>query len=126
MSGFADGAKQMLTVARQLEAAGPKAERLAAAVVIKTLTDIEGDAKALVRVDTGFLRSSIGREITANTFAGTGGEFGGEVGPTASYGAFQEYGTSKMPPHSYMGPAFTRRVPGFIAAMEQIPGKAFK
>jgi HK97 gp10 family phage protein len=124
--GFADGAAAMGRVARDLRAAGPKAEALAAKAVIKTLTDIEADAKTIVAVDTGFLRNSITREITADTFAGAGGAFGGEVGPTASYGAFVEYGTSRQRPQPYMGPAFSRRVPAFMAAMGQIPNVAFK
>lgn len=126
MGDFAAAAKEMRGIARTLAAAGPRAEALAAAVVIKSLTDIEADAKALCPVDTGFLKSSISREITADTFAGSGGAFGGEVGPTASYGAYVEYGTSRMGPEPYMGPAFDRRHPGFVAAMEAIPGKVFK
>lgn len=126
MAGFAEGAKALRATARDLAAAGPKAEALAAAVVIKSLADIEGDAKNIVPVDTGNLKNSIGRDITADTFAGSGGAFGGEVGPTASYGAYVEYGTSRMAPQPYMGPAFTRRVPGFLAAMAKIPSRAFK
>lgn len=126
MPGFAEAAKTMRSVARTLATAGPRAEALAAAVVIKSLTDIEADAKRLCPVDTGFLKNSISREITADTFRGSGGAFGGQVGPTASYGAFVEYGTSRMGPEPYMGPAFERRAPGFVAAMEQIPDKVFK
>lgn len=126
MGDFAAAAKEMRGIARTLAAAGPRAEALAAAVVIKSLTDIETDAKRLCPVDTGFLKNSISREISADTFAGSGGSFGGEVGPTAAYGAYVEYGTSRMGPEPYMGPAFARRSPGFVAAMEQIPGKVFK
>lgn len=126
MPGFAEAAKELRSVARTLEAAGPKTEALAAAVVIKSLTDIETDAKRIVAVDTGFLKNSISREITADTFRGSGGAFGGVVGPTASYGEYVEKGTSRMAPEPYMGPAFERRAPLFVAAMEQIPGKVFK
>jgi HK97 gp10 family phage protein len=125
MAGFADGARQLTRIGRDLAAAGPKAEALAAAVVQKSLADIEADAKAIVPVDTGNLRASISREITADTFRGAGGQFGGVVGPTAEYGAYVEYGTSRMAPQPYMGPAFSRRAPQFVKAMEQIPGKAF-
>lgn len=124
--GFAQGSKGMAAVARDLAAAGPRAEALAAKVVMKSLADIEADAKALAPVDTGYLRSSISREVTADTFRGSGGAFGGEVGPTANYGAYVEYGTSRMRPQPYMGPAFTRRVPAFLAAMAKIPSLAFK
>jgi HK97 gp10 family phage protein len=124
--GFAQGAAELRVIAREFRAAGPKAERLAATAVIKTLADIEGDAKNIVAVDTGYLKNSISREITADTFAGAGGQFGGEVGPTAFYGEFVEYGTSRMEPQPFMGPAFERRVPAFMAAMGKIPSLAFK
>jgi HK97 gp10 family phage protein len=117
--GFAQGAAELRVIAREFRAAGPKAERLAATAVIKTLADIEGDAKNIVAVDTGYLKNSISREITADTFAGA-------VGPTAFYGEFVEYGTSRMEPQPFMGPAFERRVPAFMAAMGKIPSLAFK
>lgn len=126
MSDFATAAKQLRVIGRSIAAAGPAAERLVAAAVIKTATDIEADAKRLVPVDTGYLRSSISREISASTFAGAGSEFRAEVGPTANYGAYVEYGTSRMGPQPYMGPAFDRRAPGFVAAVEQIPALTLK
>lgn len=110
----------MRRVAAQLKTAGPRAEAKVAAATIKTLTDIETDGKALVAVDTGYLRSTISREITADTFSGRGGEFGGEVGPTAAYGEFVEDGTSRMSPQPYMRPAGDRRIPGFLLAVEKI------
>lgn len=126
MAGFAEAAKELRGISRQLAAAGPKAEALTAAVVVKSLIGIESDGKRFCPVDTGFLKNSISREITADTFRGSGGAFGGEVGPTAHYGAYVEYGTSRMGPEPYMGPAFDRWAPQFVAAMEQIPGKVFK
>ena len=43
-----------------------------------------------------------------------------EVGPTAEYGAYVEYGTSRMAPRAYMGPAFDRHAPDLVTAVEQI------
>jgi HK97 gp10 family phage protein len=58
---------------------------------------LEGYAKAQAPVDTGFLRSSIQSERldddTARVFVG------------AEYGAYLEYGTSRMAARPYMRPA---------------------
>lgn len=121
MSDFAGAARELRVISRQLAAAGPAAERLVAAAVLKTAADIEADAKRFAPVDTGYLRSSISREVSASAFAGSGSEFKATIGPTANYGAFVEYGTWKMSPQPYMGPAFNRRAPGFVAAVERIP-----
>lgn len=126
MGGFAQAAGELGKIARQQAAAGPRAAALAALAVQKSAADIEADAKALVPVDTGNLRSSISRDISESTFSGSGTTFTAEVGPTANYGAYVEYGTSRARPQPYMGPAFTRRVPGFVKAMEQIPLLAMK
>lgn len=91
----------------------------AAAALVKTTLDIEADAKVFVPVDTGNLRNSIGHDITGD---GRFGVIEAEIGPTADYGVFVEYGTSRMPPQAYMGPAFDRRVPGYVSALEQIAG----
>lgn len=85
----------------------------AAAVIRKTASDIEADAKNLAPVDTGNLRSSIGKSVNA---------LHAEIGPSAEYGIYQEYGTSKMAPQPFMGPAFDRRAPGFVNAMSQLGG----
>jgi HK97 gp10 family phage protein len=92
--------------------AGLKATTLASQAVRKTALDIEADAKALAPVDTGNLKGSISVDSL--------GPLAAEIGPTATYGIFQEYGTSRMPPQPFMGPAFDRRSPGLVAAMEQI------
>jgi HK97 gp10 family phage protein len=92
--------------------AGLKATDLASKAVRKTALDIEADAKTLAPVDTGNLKGSIGTDIL--------GPLAAEVGPTASYGHFVESGTSRMAAQPYMGPAFDRRSPGLVAAMEQI------
>ena len=83
-------------------------------VVRKSAYDIEHDAKDLVRVDTGFLKGTIG-----TSFEGDGrfGEMTAEIGPTADYGIFQELGTSVMAGKPYMAPAFDRRLPQFEAGL---------
>ena len=87
-------------------------------VMRKTALDVEADAKRFAPVDTGNLRNSIGHS-DLRTLTQTG-VLEVEIGPTAAYGHFVEFGTSRMAPHAYMGPAFDRAQPGFIAAMERI------
>lgn len=82
-------------------------------VVSKTARDIEADAKAIVAVDTGNLKNSIGSDIDALSAV---------VGPTADYGLYVEEGTSRMGPQPYMRPAFDGRKEGFVQALEQIVG----
>lgn len=88
------------------------------AVVRKTAFDIQGDAKILSPVDTGFNENSITTDIH-----GTGVNTTAEVGPTSEYGGFLEEGTTKMEAQPYLGPAFKRRLPGYIAAVEQLGGE---
>lgn len=108
------------TLAVDLGQAPAKVGDRARAVMRKTTLDIEADAKRFAPVDTGNLRNSIGHsDLRALTQTGT---LETEIGPTASYGKFVEFGTSRMAPHAFMGPAFDRAQPGFIAAMEQIAG----
>ncbi|WP_248582598.1 HK97-gp10 family putative phage morphogenesis protein [Nocardioides sp. InS609-2] len=101
----------------RLQAASGTIGALTAAAVRKTAFDIEADAKALAPVDTGNLKNSITTTLTGD---GRTGSMSAEIGPTAEYGVFQEYGTSTQPGKAYMGPAFDRRAPGLDAAIGQI------
>lgn len=92
---------------------------LARIVIQKSAADIKRDAQAFAPVDTGNLRSSIGYETRELGTAVTA-----EIGPTASYGAFVEFGTSRMGPHAYMGPALDRNGHAFEKAMGDIITKA--
>lgn len=85
------------------------AVKVAHAAVAKTALDIERDAKIAAPVDTGNLRNSISHEIRAQGGL-SGGSIIAAIGPTAEYGAFVEYGTSRMSPQPYLGPAFDRHV----------------
>lgn len=81
----------------------------------KSSADVEATSKALAPVDTGFLRSSIGSDIRR------GADFvEGEIGPTAAYGAYVEFGTARQAPQAYMGPALDRHSSDFEAALRQI------
>lgn len=100
-----------------LAAATGRVGALAAVAIRKTAADIQADAQVLAPVDTGNLRNSIGTDIAGD---GRFGVIEAEIGPTADYGAYVEYGTSRMAPQPYMGPAFDRRAPG----LEQALGRA--
>lgn len=96
--------------------AGPMAK----VIVKKTAKDIEGTAKTLAPVDTGFLRSSIKtsdlRSVSQDSPAA-------EVRAGANYAVYQELGTSRMAPQPFMNPAADRHEPAFMQAMEQLAGK---
>jgi HK97 gp10 family phage protein len=102
----------------QLAGAGPRVAPLMRLVVRKTAADIERDAKTFAPVDTGFLRNSIGITMAGNVYYAAA-----EIGPTAEYGVYVEYGTSRMAPAAYMGPAFDRHSGEFIAAMEELAAR---
>jgi HK97 gp10 family phage protein len=88
-----------------------RAVPLAAVAVRKTAFDIQHDAQAFAPVDTGNLRSSISTTVRG---------LEAEVGPTASYGAYVEFGTSSQAPAAYMGPAFDRRAYSLEQALAKI------
>lgn len=113
MSDFGELRALSIDLARAVGTVGA----LASVAIRKTALDIQADAQTLAPVDTGNLMNSIGVDIAGD------GRFGiveAEIGPTADYGAFVEYGTSRAPAQPYLGPAFDRRAPG----LEQALGKA--
>lgn len=89
----------------------------AAAATRKTGADITRDAKALAPVDTGNLRASIGTETTGD---GRAGVMTVSIGPTASYGAYVETGTSRAAAQPFLWPATERHLPGWQAALQHI------
>lgn len=101
----------VLQLAADLGKAGPIAAVKAARAVAKTAAMIESGAKQRAPVDTGTLRNSIDSTVSILT---------AEIGPTANYGAYVEYGTWKMAPQPYMGPSADAAEPGFRKAMEQV------
>lgn len=102
---------ELRELAFDLGKAGFKATATATRAVRKTAMDIEATAKTLAPVDTGNLQGSISSEIHA---------LSAEIGPTAEYGFYVEYGTSRMAPQPYMGPALDQHAEGFVRAMESI------
>ena len=93
---------------------GPRVVRQAQRAVEAATRGTERDAKLGAAVDTGTMRSSITSDIKA---------LSGEVGPTVDYAEYVEYGTSRMAPQPFMGPATDRNAALFYKAMESInPG----
>lgn len=80
----------------------------------KTGSDIEGTAKTLVPVDTGATRASIHTDT-----AHAGSTITVEVGPSTHYAPYLEYGTSKMAPQAFMGPALDRHAPELEKAVAE-------
>ena len=104
---------RMMSAGGRVTAAGSSALR-------RVASDIEADARALAPVDTGNLRDSI-----STTLAGDGrsSAMSVEVGPSADYGVYVEYGTSTQPGTPFMGPAFDRRAPGYSAALADLAAR---
>jgi HK97 gp10 family phage protein len=114
-----EGIEELLKVSADLAGAGPKASAMAVVALNKTGADIERDSKATVPVDTGNLKASISR-TTATVKA-----LSVEVGPTASYGGYVEWGIEAewSSPQPYMGPAFDTHVVAFQAAIASIASR---
>lgn len=84
-------------------------------VVRAIVARVERDAKALAPVDTGNLRSSIHTTVSATARSARG-----EVGTDVHYAPYVEYGTSRMAPQPFIGPASDRNEATFYAAIAQV------
>lgn len=108
-------ARELRSLGHDLTKAGLAASTKAVQAINKTAADITADAKSGAPVDTGNLKNSIGYDVSSSA-----GEVTAEIGPTAEYGHYVEFGTSRMAPQPYLTPAFDRRLPGFEKAMGQL------
>lgn len=88
-----------------------KAQRLAELATEKAAFDIEGHAKTMAPVDTGFLMSSI---------VASGAGLGWRVDAGAHYAIYQEFGTRHMAARPFFIPAIETVRPTYIAAMAKI------
>ncbi len=95
-----------------------RVEKRMSMAVRKAGLDMQRDAMLGAPVDTGNLVSSISMDTDSDGL-------GVEVGPTAAYGGYVEYGTSRMSPQPYLGPAFDRNVPAFKKAAAQAASEWF-
>lgn len=103
-----DGIDQLNTIAVALAGSAVRVGAGAAVVLRKVAHDVEATSKQFCPVDTGNLRNSIGTDL---------GVLQAAVGPTAAYGKYVEWGTSRMSPHAFMGPALDRHAADFEAGI---------
>ena len=108
-------ASELNSLAADLGKVGASAAHKARQAVAKSAADVQRVSQGLAPVDTGALKNSIGFDLRESGLAA-------EIGPTVHYGAYVEFGTRRMAPHAYMGPALDIVGPSFAAAMEEIGG----
>lgn len=113
-SVWIDGLESANTVAVSLQGAGVLAGMRASRVVAATAHKIEATAKGFAPVDTGALRNSIKADVQA---------LEATIGTDLDYAGYVEYGTSRMAPRAYLGPALDRHSGEFVAALEDIAGQ---
>ena len=108
-------ARQLTSLATDLTKAAKNVQPVASAAVRKTAADIIRDAQIAAPVRTGNLRNSITADIENRPSV-----VSAEVGPTAEYGAYVEFGTSRQAPQPYLGPAADRHVPLLETALSSL------
>ena len=110
-----DGIEELNTIALTLKRAGGSVGLAGSQAVRRHAFMVQRQAKVFAPVLTGALRASITVELDGD---GRSGGIVATVGPEVSYGGYVEFGTSRTAPAAYMGPAFDRVVPSFVAAIE--------
>ncbi|GLY08268.1 HK97-gp10 family putative phage morphogenesis protein [Actinoplanes sp. NBRC 101535] len=112
-----EGIEELNTVTAEIESASGTIGQRGAAVVKKCGFQVEALAKGFAPVDTGALKNSISTEFDGD---GRFGAMTADIGSDLKYSGFVEYGTRRMAPQSYLGPALDRVEPDFVAAAEAI------
>lgn len=85
--------------------------------VQRTAKQIESGAKQRAPVDTGNLRNSITTSLSDGAGAGASEA---TVTAGAFYGPYVEFGTSRMAPQPFFGPAVDEATPQFEQAMAEL------
>jgi HK97 gp10 family phage protein len=91
----------------------------ASKIVRKGGQDVVRDAQAFAVVRTGAMKNSVGVD-----YGFDGLSF--EAGPTVSYAPYIEFGTSRIAPRAFMGPAFDRNVPQIVAELGLLGGSVLE
>jgi len=112
-----DGIDALNTLAQDLGDSGAKAARAGWQVLRRTALAVEGTAKQFAPVDTGALRNSIDTEMVGGPWSAQAEAI---VGSTLTYAGFVEYGTARMAPRAYLGPALDRHAPDYVAGLAAI------
>lgn len=116
-SVWVEGIENLNKVTVDLSTAGSRISAKASAVVRRSGQQLVAQAQRFAPVDTGALRSSIGVDFTGD---GRSTEMLATAGPTVSYAVFQEFGSSRIAPRAFMGPALDRVSGDFVAALEAL------
>lgn len=111
MSGF----DELARVASDLKRASREVRPRTIAVLQTHGDRLAAVAKSRCPRDTGRLADSIWATVRPIALSA-------EVGPYAFYGHFVEFGTSKLAPSPYMGPALDDVAPDFEAALAALGG----
>ena len=115
---------EVRALAADLSKAGLGAARKAQQVVAKAAADVQRTGAATAQqlfkpppegASTGATANSIGVDLEDGGLAAS-------IGPTTSYAPYLEFGTRRMSPRPFMGPALDAVEPSFTAAMEQLGG----
>lgn len=114
MSGFAIDTRELEAYGRTLEANAGIVEGAADNVIRKWSGKVVQEARRLVPVDTGNLRSSIRFDPNTRTIRAVGGA-GGRV-----YAGYVEFGTSRMKAQPYLRPALAKYRKPFVSDMERL------
>lgn len=102
---------ELESLSTDLKASTGVVEAKTDAAVRKVGFMVEADAKTNAPVRTGTLRGSI---------ATTTGHLEAEISATTDYADYVEYGTSRMRPQPYMGPALDKNAPVLEKAVGKI------
>lgn len=111
-------------LAADLGKAGLGVARKAQRVVAKAAANVQRTGAATAQQlfkpppegdSTGATANSIGVDLEDGGLAAS-------IGPTTSYAPYLEFGTRRMSPRPFMGPALDAVEPSFTAAMEQLGG----
>lgn len=118
MTVWVEGIEEINTIRVQLANKRHRIGAQGSVVLRASAFRVEAYAKLFVPVDTGHLKSTIGPP----RFSGDGrsGAMTATISATARYAGYVEWGTSRMAPHAYMGPALDRVGPDFVAACAAI------
>jgi len=84
-------------VLAKLAKASQEMKRMVAEELDSTGVEMEGQAREIVPVRTGYLRSTIYHQVSDLTL---------ELGASADYAPFVEFGTSRMSAQPFIRPAF--------------------
>lgn len=117
-SVWVEGIEEINTIAETLRRKNGSIGTQGSAVLRASAFQVEATAKLFCPVDTGHLKGTIGPP----RFSGDGrhGAMEAAISATAEYARYVEWGTSRMAPRAFMGPALDRVGPSFVAACHAI------